>query len=245
MVVVPVLAALLSACAPDHVDPPQGSRRVTISTSYGERLDAVELGRGSEVVVLSHGANGTKEGFYPLVEALARAGWRAVAYDARGVGESTGRRGDRRDVDPRAVVDYVRTSGGGAVVLVGASLGASLSLSMADELDADAVVSPSAPASTFGALEAVRALDGAVPVFVAAAVEDDPFVADARALANASRVEPVIVSGRGHGTGMFDDHPDLVDEIVTFLQQVGSARGGLGASSRWRAGEDSNLRPAA
>jgi pimeloyl-ACP methyl ester carboxylesterase len=216
LLLLPGFAATVPACGEAFPEPPTGAGRVSVSTSDGERLDAVELGRGDDLVVLSHGANGTKEGFYDLMVALADAGWRAVAYDARGVGDSTGRRGERRDEDLRAVVDHVRTSSNGTIVLVGASLGASLSLSMARELGAGVVVSLSAPASTFDALEAARAL--AVPVFVAASEDDEPFAGDAFAIAEAAGVDAVIVSGDRHGTGMFDEHPELIDRIVAFVE---------------------------
>jgi pimeloyl-ACP methyl ester carboxylesterase len=193
---------------------------VTISTPDGERLDAVELGAGDTIAVLSHGANGTKEDFYGLASALADAGWHVIAYDARGVGESTGARGEHREVDLRSVVSYARRTSPGALLLVGGSLGASLSIAMAEELDAAAVVSLSAPASSFGALDAARALDGSIPMFVAVAEDDEPFATDALAIADAVGIDPTIVSGDRHGTGMFVEHPDLIDAVVEFANAV-------------------------
>ncbi len=210
------VAAGLAACAQSQPDPPAGARRITIRTPDGERLVAVELGGGDRVAVLSHGATGTKEDFYGLASAFADAGWLAIAYDARGVGDSTGARGESRDVDLRAVVEWARSEGAVSIVLVGGSLGASLSVAMAAELEADAVVSLSAPADAFGALAAAGDLRDRIPVFVAAAKDNQPYADDARAIADALGVEPTIVTGRGHGTGMFLDHPDLVDTVVEF-----------------------------
>jgi hypothetical protein len=146
-----------------------------------------------------------------------------MAYDARGVGDSTGAPGQDRDVDLRAIVSHVRRTSPGALLLVGGSLGASLSIAMAGELDAAAVVSLSAPGSAFGALAAAIALDGAIPIFVAVAENDEPFASDALAIAEASGVDPTVVSGDRHGTGMFVDHPDLIDDVVAF---AGSVSGG-------------------
>ncbi len=103
------------------------------------------------------------------------------------------------------------------MVLLGGSLGASLSIAMADELRADAVVALSPPASSFGAGEAAGSLEA--PLFVAVAEDNEPFTTDVRAIAEAAGVEPVIVSGNGHGTGMFDDHPDLMDRVVAFADE--------------------------
>jgi pimeloyl-ACP methyl ester carboxylesterase len=209
-------AAAMPACGGDLPDPPPGATSVSIVTADGEFLDAVDLGRGDDVAVLSHGVNGTKEDFYPMASALADAGWRVIAYDARGVGESTGSRGEHRDVDLRAVVGHARSASPGALLLVGGSLGASLSLSMATELEATAVVSLSASASTFGALEAARSIGATIPVFVAAAQDDEPYSQDAVAIAEALGTDAEIVSGNGHGTGMFLDHPDLIEAVVAF-----------------------------
>ena len=212
------IATTLAACGEDLPDPPAGARRVTIETPDGERLDAVELGEGPNTVILSHGGTGTKEDFYGLASAFADAGWHAIAYDARGVGESTGTRGEDRDVDLRAVADFARSAGARSIVLAGGSLGASLSIAMATELDAAAVVSLSAPAEAFGALAAAGDLE--MPVFVAAAEDNQPYADDARAIAEAVGVEPTIVTGDGHGTGMFPDHPDLIGSVVAFANEA-------------------------
>jgi len=55
---------------------------------------------------------------------------------------------------------------------------------------------------------------------IAAAEGNEPYVSDARSLAATLGIDPVIVSGDGHGTGMFGDNPELVTQIVTFLDQA-------------------------
>jgi pimeloyl-ACP methyl ester carboxylesterase len=94
LVLLLVSATVLSACGRALAEPPAGSRPVTIDTPDGEQLDAIEMGSGPDVAIMSHGDTGTKEGFYRLVEPLAADGWRVIDYDARGVGNSTG--GPRR-----------------------------------------------------------------------------------------------------------------------------------------------------
>lgn len=213
-----VAAGALAGCGRGREEPPPtGSRDITVTTSDGVTLTGVALGAGSDVAVLSHGATGTKAGFYGLAQAFADAGWTAIAYDARGVGGSTGRRDDDRRPDLRAVVSYARTHGAERVVLVGASMGGGLSLALARELDADGVVSLSAPASAYGALDAAPGLRGSL-VLVVAAEGDHPYVDDARTLAQALGVEAVVLSGDKHGTGLFGDHPDLVAKVVAFAQ---------------------------
>jgi pimeloyl-ACP methyl ester carboxylesterase len=204
------------ACGEALPDPPAGARRIRIETADGEPLSAIEVGRGRRVAVLSHGVTGTKEDFYGLASAFADDGWRVIAYDARGGGTSTGTPGASREEDLRAVVNHARATGAEAVLLAGGSLGASLSIAMAQELEAGAVVSLSAPAQAFEALDAARELRGSIPVFVAAARENEPFATDARAIAAALAISPTIVDGDGHGSGMLRDHPRLTEEILAF-----------------------------
>ena len=171
------------------------------------------------MAVLSHGATGTKEDFFGLAATFADDGWRVIDYDARGVGDSTGS-GLDRETDLRAVVAYARDTGATAIVLVGGSLGASLSIAMAEELEADAVVSLSAPASSYDALQAAGELPRTTPVMLAVAEGNEPYATDARSLADALGIEPTIVSGERHGTGMFLDHPDLMDQVVAFADDA-------------------------
>ncbi len=216
----PVLAVVvlsvltLPSCMHRDPDPPAGSRHITIASTDGSQLDAIEVGSGSDVAVLSHGATGTKEDFYGLATALADDGWRVIAYDARGVGDSTGP-GEDRQADLRSVVTYARGSGMESLMLAGGSLGASLSISMAAELHADAVVSLSAPGDAFEALQAATELRD-TPVLLVVAEDNEPYATDAHRLAEALGVQPTIVSGDRHGTGVFVDHPELMATIVAF-----------------------------
>ena len=127
--------------------------------------------------------------------------------------------------------NYARDSGAESIVLVGASLGASLSIAMAGELDATALVSLSAPALVFNANDAAASA-GTIPVMIAAAEGNEPYASDARSLAATLGIDPVIATGDGHGTGMFGDNPELITQIVTFLDQGARRRLSIGLSAR-------------
>ena len=214
------LAGTLLVAACGKADPPEGSTATTITTPSGIELDAIELGDGPKVVVMSHGATGTKEDFYPAAEAFAADGWRVIAYDGPGVGDSTGTNGQDREEALTAVVDHARETGAGSVVLIGGSMGAGLSLAMAAPLHVDAVVSLSAPATAYDALDAARAMPDDIAVFVAASEDNEPYASEARDIAEAAGVEAVIVSGSGHGSGVFKDHAELLDRVIAWADDA-------------------------
>ncbi|MGZ8607428.1 MAG: hypothetical protein ACXWXQ_10315, partial [Actinomycetota bacterium] len=54
-------AVVASGCAAGRADPPARARCLMIPKPDGQSLDAIELGRGADVAILSHGATGRKE----------------------------------------------------------------------------------------------------------------------------------------------------------------------------------------
>lgn len=227
-----LLAAVLTATActgPSGngvAEPPSGAGETTITTPGGLALDIVEHGRGPNVVVLSHGATTTKEDMYPALEAFVADGWRAIAYDAPGVGGSAGSQGLDWPAALRAIVEHARATGARRIVLVGSSMGAGLSIAEAADVGADAVIALSPPSGAYDALTAAGSLS--VPLFVAAAWGNGPYPDDAKAIAAAAGTQAVLVSGHGHGIGMAKDHPDLLDQMVAWADQAMGASASAG-----------------
>ena len=211
------LVLLFAACTTkQQPSVPEGARTITFQGPAG-RLDAVEMGTGDRVVVLSHGADSSKEAFFPLLPALAQAGYRAIAYDARGIGASEGKPDiNSRADDLAAVVAAVRASGATSVVLGGSSLGGAVTLSAAKDLDADGLIllAPAVPdASAIGDVPNV-------PIMIAVAEDNEPFTTYARDLADVLGVQPIVVSGSEHGARMLVDHPELSEQIAAFVRAV-------------------------
>jgi pimeloyl-ACP methyl ester carboxylesterase len=97
-------------------------------------------------------------------------------------------------------------------VLGGSSLGGAVTLSAADDLDADALIllSPAvADASAIGDVPNI-------PILIAVAEDNEPFTTYARDLADVLGVRPLVVSGSAHGARMLIDHPELSDQIANF-----------------------------
>ena len=137
--------------------PPAGARAFDVPGPGGAALSARELGSGTTTIVLAHGAGTTMESWYSAMDDFADAGYRVVAFDSRGVGDSEGTRsGDAaaRAEDIEAVVADARDRGAARVVVMGSSLGAAATLAVAATQDLDAVVGVS-PASVPAAIDAV------------------------------------------------------------------------------------------
>ena len=101
---------------------------VSFPTEDGGIVYADVYGAGDRGVVLAHGGRFTKESWAEQAEALAQAGFRAVAIDFRGRGQSQGGSAAADDdggveFDVLAAVRYLRETGASTVSVVGASFG--------------------------------------------------------------------------------------------------------------------------
>src|SRR5512140_1965208 len=77
------LALLFSA-------PAAAQEHVTLTTDDGAQIAADVYGAGARGVVLAHGGRFTKESWKPQAQQLAAAGFRVLAVDFRGFGQSHG-----------------------------------------------------------------------------------------------------------------------------------------------------------
>jgi esterase/lipase len=118
------VAALLLAGA---ADPPE---RISFPTQDAGLIHAHVYGKGDRGVVLAHGGRFNKESWRQQAFALAAAGFRAVAIDFRGYGESRGPGASDPlraplHLDVLAAVRYLRQSGAKTIAVVGGSMGGS------------------------------------------------------------------------------------------------------------------------
>jgi acetyl esterase/lipase len=104
------------------------TENVTIRTQDGANIAAQLYGSGTRGVVLAHGGRFTKEDWAPQAEFLAAQGFRVLAFDFRGFGESPAPPSpEHSDEDVRfdvlAAVRYLHEHGAQTVSVVGASFG--------------------------------------------------------------------------------------------------------------------------
>ncbi len=103
-------------------------KTVSFPTADGGVVSADSYGAGEHGVVLAHGGRFNKGSWEKQAQALAAAGFRVLAIDFRGYGQSRG----PGDADPMsaplhldvlAAVRYLRKSGAKTVSVVGGSMG--------------------------------------------------------------------------------------------------------------------------
>ena len=114
-----IAAAVLAGCArPQHVSFP---------TSDGGVVHADIYGSGDRGVVLAHGGRFNKASWETQAQVLAKAGFRTLALDFRGRGQSRGgpqpTSADDVRFDVLAAVRYLHDNGAKTVSVIGASFG--------------------------------------------------------------------------------------------------------------------------
>jgi pimeloyl-ACP methyl ester carboxylesterase len=104
-----------------------GPQHVSFPTEDGGIVYADVYGAGERGVVLAHGGQFNKESWAQQAEILAQNGFRVLAFDFRGWGQSRGpqskSRGDGVEYDVLAAVRYLHATGSKSVSVVGASFG--------------------------------------------------------------------------------------------------------------------------
>jgi dienelactone hydrolase len=144
---VPTPMPLDRACSGEM---PPGIEQRSLTAADGSFINTGWLGSGDTAAVLLHQTDGYGLcGFLFYADYLAQQGVRVVAMDLCGYGQSfcLGKPlGDDPAGQVKVVTDAVRAEGATRVVLVGASMGGSVSLTAAKAVEADAIVDLSGPA---------------------------------------------------------------------------------------------------
>ena len=119
-----VFAALILAAAPAAAAQ-EAPVTVTYSTADGGTIHAELYGEGPHAVLLAHGRIFNKESWAPLARQLETAGYRVLAIDFRGYGDSTaGSAGDALEQDVLGGVRYLyEQQHAAAVSVIGGSMG--------------------------------------------------------------------------------------------------------------------------
>ena len=102
-------------------------QQVSFPTQDGGIVYADMYGKGERGVVLAHGGRFNKESWATQAQTLVKAGFRVLAIDFRGRGQSRGPESksgeDGAEYDVLAAVRYLRRAGAKTVSVIGASFG--------------------------------------------------------------------------------------------------------------------------
>jgi pimeloyl-ACP methyl ester carboxylesterase len=102
-------------------------QRVSFQTQDGGVVSADLYGKSERAVVLAHGGRFNKESWKEQVPSFLNAGFRVLAIDFRGRGQSRGPQSksgeDGAEFDVLAAVRYLHNTGAKTVSIVGASFG--------------------------------------------------------------------------------------------------------------------------
>jgi len=161
---------------------------VQFRAAGGARLSGAVLGRGSTGVVFAHQVAADHCQWLPFARQAVAKGCRALVFDMRGYGKSTGITNSDPQLDVVAAAAALRRHGAKRIILIGASMGATGVLSAAPRIRPaiNGVIELSGP-TAFGsadALSAVRRLDR--PALFVAGRDDGDFARAARRLYKAA-----------------------------------------------------------
>jgi pimeloyl-ACP methyl ester carboxylesterase len=185
------------------------------ATTAGATLVGVVLGSGRTGLVVGHQVGSDLCEWLPQAREFASRGYRVLAFDFAGFGDSQSGSGPdaRADTDVVAAAEQLRRRGAAQIVLIGSSMGGTAVLSAATQIrpPVAGVVSLSGPASFQGVDAGAAVSRLRVPVLLVAGADDQPFVNDARAMYRAAPVRDkrlLVVPGSGHGTSLLESGED-------------------------------------
>jgi pimeloyl-ACP methyl ester carboxylesterase len=128
------------------------SRAVPFSTSDHILLAGILVGHGTTFVLFSNQTDTLAAEWTPVAQQFAARGYAALCYDYRGRGQSQGQRdvGPSLMTDLRGAMAFAQEQGARRIVLIGASLGGTVTANVAATVSVAAVVLISAPQSFAG-----------------------------------------------------------------------------------------------
>ena len=229
------LLLLAVACADQAAAPDSGTQSTAPADAENAGIVVVDdqivlnaklFGAANDVgVVLAHMRRADQSAWFPFAQRLADEGYAVLTFDFRGYGASGGSEDlDQLDDDLREAVRYLREDRKKErVFIVGASMGGTAALVVAQDGNVLGVVAISAP-STFeeqDALSAVQQID--VPVLLLASEDDTAAMLSLDELLAAATgpKDSETYSGNLHGTDLFQPgsahNDEIVERVLSFL----------------------------
>jgi len=173
---------------------------------------------GTTAIICSHEYRGTKDDWSDSAPWFAARGFMVLAYDFRGWGESQGPSDvSKQDRDVLAAIALVHSRGAKRVILLGASMGADISLIVAAETPVAGVITLS-PEYLFGLSNNQIKAIFAPKLFINS--QNDGFADDTQQMFQNARPPKALhlYPGNAHGVAIFETQygQDLIARIITF-----------------------------
>jgi pimeloyl-ACP methyl ester carboxylesterase len=216
----PTLPAVGAGCVAEA----RKGRTLRLTNGAGHSVAAVELGSGAAAVVLAHQSEGSLCEWLPYGEELVARGFRVLAFDFVGSGSSSMPKQKTYVEDIRTAVVYLREQGASKVVIIGASMGATMSVVAAAAITppVDGVISLSAPVSFDGVNAEKAAPSLKSPALYLAGDTDGDFATYAKSIQSATPADLgalVVVPGAQHGIRLLDSEVQATVFIRTAVEQ--------------------------
>jgi dienelactone hydrolase len=191
----------------------------------GIRLEGAVLGQGKTGVVFAHQLAGDRCQWLPFARELTAKGYRALVFDMRGYGSSSGLDGTYPDRDVVAAAKELRRRGATRIVLVGASMGGTGVVVAAPGIrpPVSGLVDLSGPTG-FGGVNALPAAKKLrAPALFVAGRDDGDYATATRALfrASASKDKKLLMAPTSwHGVDLVS-RPDVKKAVLASIGRVG------------------------
>lgn len=208
---------------------------VEIVGDYYPPVGDIQIMNGaSRGVILLHMMPADRKSWAVFAKKLSESGLPTLAIDLRGYGESQGGPGGYKSfsdsehqdskLDVTAAALFLRSKGVDEFHLVGASIGANLALQYASEHPNARSVILLSPGLDYRGLKTAPLIEKVPPsrgVYLVAS-EDDSYSRDtvsdlASRITLDEKHQVKIFESGGHGTTIFENHPEFMDELVEWL----------------------------
>jgi len=205
----------------DGAERPNAPEVVRFYTEDDEEISGSVFGEEGDVgIVLAHMRGRGQSSWFEFAEKARDSGYVVLTFDFRGYGESTGKKDKRIDRDLEAAVRYMTIHKKvREVVIIGASMGGTAAIAIADEYNVAAVAALSPPI-TFGRIDALEAASSMkTPLLLVVAENDPPFNGYVNSFRNAAAaVRYLEMTGNQHGSNLFADHnEELTEQLIAFV----------------------------
>ncbi len=197
---------------------------VRFTTEDGVMLMGTLYGHGSQAVILSNEGDNASNPWRPVAQNLAAQGYLVLSYAYRPSDAAFDGLAAHALADLHAAVSFLRAHPITRLILIGASLGALVSLKAATTLPCDGLVAISAPLGYQDVQLSDADLLGLVmPKLFVTSADNQPFAGDTLHLFAVSPApkEKLVYPGAAHGTSLFvgATGADLLSALLRFVQR--------------------------